>query len=322
MSLVYALLFSWSCINFLESGICILGSAAAIVAPKLTSRLTDTLHKSTLEAIRVLKTFDESDTPVPSRQELATMKFDFQAACASKSGLDAEGRDWSFTFRRVECLPSANRCLVRLYCNAKYRALHPRPHTVITRSVKFFAECPPFTSCQPIHLLAPNGQAPREEIGCVDDEDLEVDTVSAESSRAHPGLQNIHCGAPRQIPGPHYIVVAGQKTTDVVLTEQVLYPNGSAYPAPILFIRDTTNPFTFDRVFRRKASVASAQIEINQVKGKFQTRTFEFCMQLLPNTIANSAIFMYSLIKTSRAANRRPAHLKSISLVTNSSRTV
>lgn len=171
-----------------------------------------------------------------------------------------------------------------------YDRLRPGPDKTFSR------ECPAGTRCEAVfHINKDMSKGPTEEIACVDEENIVTETVNSKASTS--GTHQVHCGLSLALPGSHYRAAPAQKTIDVVLTEQVTYPNGTPYPAPLLYIRETTPPYASDRALRTDGSVVSALIELSSYRGNFIQKQFEFCMQMLPGHVATSVMFTYSFFQ-------------------------
>lgn len=162
-------------------------------------------------------------------------------------------------------------------------------------------ECPPNTICQPVQVADEIEGGQRIEVGCVGDNDVHTDVVTTPAFGDPYASDYFHCGDALQVPGPQFSAAAGQKTIEIVLTEQVKYPNGSSYQAPALYIHEKGGLLkSFDLVYRRDASVASAQIELGMYRGRWQTREFEFCIKFRPSKVATSVVFVYSFLQLHR----------------------
>lgn len=219
---------------------------------------------------------------------LARYKLDLRALCPSLNGW-YQGILRTYWLIIVECdIKSGNPRQIKITCGSQFQAHF---HGITTRSANkyFHPLCPEGTVCQAVYRINQKGQGPDEEIGCADEEDVVEETVS--TGRSEPP---VHCSLTLAIPSSQSRAALGQKTFDVVLTEQVTYPNGTAYIAPLLYIRDMSNPNGWDRTLRRDASVASAVIQVGTYRDNFVTKEFKFCVQMLPGHLVSSILFTYS----------------------------
>lgn len=249
---------------------------------------------------------------VPFSQSLQSGKrIDFETLCIGKNGWDKAGKYWRHLYKDAQCLPqSGDPRLFKLTCSKAFRINDQANAEHSLPDVTFHVDCPIDTTCQTVFGINPREGGPLERAGCVEENDLVQETVHSDPTRT---IQFIHCGLPLQLPGPHYRAVPGQQKIDVVLTEQVQYLNGSAYPAPLISIRDTTNTKPVDRVLKYNTNGASALIELGTYRGKFASKTFEFCVQMLPGHVISSVIFRYSFFTVDLHHGRIVRRLKPVS---------
>lgn len=275
---------------------------------------TQSVKKSVVSAPQrkwdhTMSTFQSPSIP-PFSQSLVDDNLDFEALCAQHNGW-VEHRNWQYWFKKARCVPtSGNPRLVMLTCRGVYRVINPSNQR-LSRAYNgpdktLYPECPVGTICQMVVKISQGLGGPQEEIGCVDPRDLVREIVRSDPEKSD---QEVHCSLTLQLPGAHYRAAPGQQKIDLVLTEQVQFPNGSAYPAPLLYIRDISDPRNFDRALRRDTNVASAEVEIGVYKGRFLSKTFEFCMQILPGHAISSAIFTYSFFQVSSHHGRVSSNL-------------
>lgn len=242
----------------------------------------------------------------PFSQTLATYTINFEAVCVSKGGSDGYGRRWRMSYHKSQCDTSTdNRRLLKVTCTAQYTYQNRHINWREGRNRRYPYECPEGTVCQTIQLPNPEtGQ--REEVACVDEGDVRIDQVIPANSQADPNAPDVYCGLTLAMPGTVFTVKPGIQSIDIVLTEEALYHNGFPYPAPMLYIRDKTSRPGYNLVFRRDASVASTRITLRSIAGKFHTRKFQFCMQLLPGVTASAVTFSYAWFQTTSRHGRIP----------------
>lgn len=226
---------------------------------------------------------------------------DFKILCAENSGFqtgpEGEKQWWHYWYKTAECdVASGDPRRVKLTCGSLYRTFQVRRTiTHLDQPDKvFYPECPENTTCQNVFLPVQGEGGPEEKTGCVKKDDLVRETV-----RSNPLVedQEVHCSLSLRLPGSHYRALPGEQKINLVLTEQVRYPDGKPYPAALLYIRDTSSPKGFNRAWRQNADVASAVIELGTYRGNFVSKNFEFCMKMLPGHAISSVIFTYSFFK-------------------------
>lgn len=236
---------------------------------------------------------------------MVVKNYDWAGLCISKSGPGEDRRLWKSTFKKVECdHATGDPRRIKLTCEAQsrsYRSTEMTPEP----AKPFYYHCDEGFVYQSISLGNTLQGGLLEEVSCVDTQDVVRETVRSNTDAAH-GKQDVHCGFTLQIPGSQYRAAPGQKSIDLVLTEQVNFPDGRPYPAPLLYIHDKTSRWGFDPARRMGASVASAQIQIGVHRGQFHQREFEFCMQMLPRIAISSVIFTYSFFRVELHHGRLP----------------
>lgn len=216
------------------------------------------------------------------------------------SGIEPEtGIQWHRSFFHARCDPTKfDKRLYFLTCHSLYKAPPDYAREYHTGDEGWDHYCPENTICQDIFRINPEGEGPRETIACVDESEVRIEEVSAaDAVHTVSGTPNLHCGHPASLPGTYYSALSKQPL-DLILTEEVFWPNGSAYNAPVLLIHDRSSPLKFDRAFRTNAHVASAQIVLNSIAGKLESKTIDFCMRLWEGERRTEwVIFMYSWFK-------------------------
>lgn len=241
-------------------------------------------------------------------QSLDTTTLNFDSLCTSHDGTDAFERNWHHYFKTAECDRQSNDPRhVKYTCGVYFRRPYISNRAWPKPDKTFETDCPENTECQMLLLINPEEGGPLEEVGCVDRRDVVKETVWSDPNASNQGVQGVHCGLSLELPGSHYRAGPDQHKIDLVLTEQVQYPNGSAYPAPLLYIRDMSNPWKFYRAVRRDANVASTLVELGVYRGHFLSRKYEFCMQMLPGHTITAAIFSYSFFQVTLHHGRLPA---------------
>lgn len=246
-------------------------------------------------------------TPTPPLSPFSAMKpnvqYDYEAICEFYNGVDAYGRNWVHTFKDAECDPSeGDRQRIKIICASRYTEQGAKRRVSIARpDSNFFRHCPAGTICTKLLYRATQNSGPREEVVCVEQEQVRVQSVSTSQTNA----DDVYCGLTLRLPGDQYRPQPGQHSLNLVLTEEVMFPNGSAYPAPMLYIRDVTSRWGFDRAFQRDASAASAKITLTTFGGKIQTRFVQFCMQMMPGVAETSVVFMYTFFQDRSPRNGR-----------------
>lgn len=240
-------------------------------------------------------------------QSLASNKNVFGRFCYGFNGEGAaERKMWHHWFKKAECDRSnGDRRAIKLTCGSQWREFGSPQWNLADDKVVRYA-CEERTYCSERIFINDTEGGPVQEVECVDEENVKTETVSSKPDAAHHGHPNLHCGLDLQIPGTHYRAVPGQKSMHIILTEEVYYPNGQPYSASQLYIREKSNKYGLDPVFRQGASVASLQIEVGFYRGQWQQREFEFCMQMLPGLAVSSVIFTYSFFKVDLQHGRVP----------------
>lgn len=229
---------------------------------------------------------------------LVRYELNLRSICREEDGPDAEGRYWEHYFIDAECdLKSRNPRRIKLTCGSQVRNGAGTGTIRSGPNVEVYPECPIPTVCHAVYLMTPPvlGRGPKENIGCIAEKDLVKQTVTSKASKS--GDQKVHCGLSLSLPGPHYRARPGQMAIDLVLTEQVTYPDGTPYPAPLLFIRDKSDPYHMDRAVRKGGDVTSLIVELGTYRGNFISKQYEFCMQMLPGHFTSSVIFSYAFFQ-------------------------
>lgn len=240
------------------------------------------------------------------KDELARYELDFQYLCEAADVQDPDGKIWKHFYLKAVCdVRSGNPRQIKLTCSAYYKYHDERSKRYRGDDKQHYPECSLGTVCQAVFIPQDNGAPPKEEAGCVDEADLVKETLTSKASTS--ASQKVHCGLSLSLPGHDYAVAPGQKAIDLVLTEQVTYPDGTPYPAPLLFIRDKSDPYHMPRSQRQHASVTSLAVELGTYRGHFVQKQFEFCMQMLPGHFGSSVIFTYSYFQTRLHHGRVPA---------------
>lgn len=252
-----------------------------------------------------LSTSRATATPSVSQTLQPAQELNYEELCIQEGGWDSFRRLWRYWFKDAKCYTeSKDPQLVRLTCGRFYQYFGlSRPVTHPMPDKDIFPRCPEGTICQPVILINKGEGGPLERAGCVALKDIVKETVRSDPLAEN---QKVHCGLSLQLPGPYYIGVPGEQKINVVLTEQVQYLDGSSYPAPLLYIRDTSNSQSIDRAWRQHASVASTVIELGIYRGHFVSKNFEFCMQMLPGHTISSVIFTYSFFNVFLQHSRIP----------------
>lgn len=236
--------------------------------------------------------------PIPSFSPFSHMMVDeyvdTPAICAEYNGKDEQKVRWHYTWVRAECdEESGNPRRFKVTCFAEFTLPRCRSSTVYGERT-FPRQCPPNKICRRTTYIHEGDAGPRTDIMCSDTNQIRVEEVSASSSRPHGAEQDVHCGLSLALPGSQYRAAPSGHQYDLIMTEEVLYPNGSAYPAPVLFIRDKTSRYGYDRVLREHASVASTSVMFQSVRGKIQPRTYQFCMRMMPGRPHSWVTFIYA----------------------------
>lgn len=239
--------------------------------------------------------------------ELAIHQFDWAAECILFNGEDAQHHDWRYTFIKAECTshPDGHLRAVKITCEARYRAI-PGNHIWQVADLTLTRLCPVGTRCMSTTFIATGDGGPDEKLVCVDEQNIVEETVNAKDKEASSSHQDIHCGLELRLPGDHYRAKPGQQPIEVILTEQVLNIDGSPYEAPVLYIRDKSNPYkVYDRTFRQHASVASTIVEIGVYRGNFVQKAYQFCMIMAPSYVAKSVMFAYAFLEVEHLRHGR-----------------
>lgn len=264
-------------------------------APKIATAVSNELKATAVQITEPETSTNASQIASSSfDQSLVTSIINFQAVCEYHNTQDSEGRTWKYTFNRADCDASTgSRRLMKITCYTRFIERDNPRYSISAADRTFSYVCPVNTVCARIRLVSVLNPRGWWEIACVDEAEMHIDSVVADTSTTNS--IGVHCGLSLAIPGTQYKVKPGIDSIDLILTEEVRYPDGSPYPAPQLFIREESSRWgKLNRVYTQQSSVASAQVTLTSVRGKFQTRTFQFCMQLMPGMAGPSAIFMYS----------------------------
>lgn len=231
----------------------------------------------------------------PFTQTMVDIYIDTSAVCAEHDGPDERGWDWHHEFVKAECdtewgFPH----VYKVTCESEYKLPRRNAKTYRYGEKVFPRPCPPGTFCRAAEYMGEGDTGLRTNIICSDNNQITVEEVSSSAGTAESTTNKVHCGRDLWLPASRYRAAPSGQQFDLIMTEQVLFPNGSAYPASVLFIRDKTSRYGYDRVLRQHASVAASSVTFQSVRGKIQPRLYQFCMQMMPGKPHAWVTFMYS----------------------------
>lgn len=242
------------------------------------------------------------DPPIPPDADFINM----EALCEGFDKKD-HGRNWEYKYRfaRARCQPDhGDRRAYDLTCTVTIKKASFYAFSTVSEST-FRYVCDEHYVCQNWDYTSMDFVR-KQDIMCVPESEVNTEHVHvAEAVPGTPTKGELHCTRAQLVPSsPHY---ATSKGINFVVTEEVLWLNGSAYPAPILLIHDKSSPFSFDRVLKKGASVASADMTLGPAgPNRIQQRKLQFCVELLPGRRDFWVIFMYSWWRSAGRRSRIP----------------
>lgn len=211
--------------------------------------------------------------------------------CTERTGQDPRTKTrWHFTFKSARCVRLfGNRRFYRVTCKTQYRQWPVYQREFTEDDSHFSNSCPERQICQDV------SENNVDTIECVDEETVgTVPVRAAEVVHGAAGEADMFCADTLTLPGPHYKPV-GRQPMNMVLTEEVFWPNGTAYDAPLLLIHDQSASWKgLDRAWRRNTNIASALVTFEWVRGKLQEKKIQFCMKMKNARRNDMVIFMYS----------------------------
>lgn len=227
---------------------------------------------------------------------------DFKGYCEAK-GVKYETYKGSqvklaYRFNMARCLPGLGPKQYIVTCD-QYRRVKQSRHD-IPGNLKpglFLETCPEKYTCHNVDSVMADGTT-NYSIICVEDPDVKVEWIhEAEAIPGSPTTGLMHCAKDEWVPSASY-PAAPMEGLSLVVTEEALYPNGSAYKSPSMRIHDKTSPFpyNFDRVWRRNVNVASALIVLAANHGRLQQKRLQFCFEIVKQRREFFVVFVYSWI--------------------------
>lgn len=210
------------------------------------------------------------------------------ALCPEHDYKDIFGFPRTYTFLKAHCIGPSKPRRFLLYCQER-SVSWPHFNSIAERVEKFWHMCPRATTCHNWNIPIYEGLeevGKYEDIECVPNSMVKIDNLAGVAARPSLHGPYVHCTEPQEIPGPSMQHVPWNPTgTELILTEEVTWSNGSNYVSPLLFIHDKTSKlFEFDRASRQFDSVVSAEIQVRPVRGRIPPRMIEFCMRLAVKT--------------------------------------
>lgn len=218
---------------------------------------------------------------------------DTSAECRKQNHVDAYGFSRVYTFSAARCDSDVRPNRYKLYCNEKSIEFQfPNFKHVERRNVIFLKTCPKKLYCQNFEEPIWNEDGTRysedlRDIECLPLRKKKIENLEGVARRPWIHGPDVHCSKPIEVPGSgaemtqEHWSAAG---TNMILTEQLSWANGSEYKSPLLFIHDKTGRKEFDWNLKKDDSVVSAEIEVMPVRGRIPSRLIEYCMKLAHNT--------------------------------------
>lgn len=224
---------------------------------------------------------------------------DHKAFCESKFRFNSPQRGWKtkFTFKKARCDrygPSTRQYTVT--CDSSFRTYGSKwDH--LGEPEDFVNQCPKKFSCLDVDHYDLAGHRV-ETVICVEEVDVAIEWIlEAEAIPGSPTTGLMHCSPEQWVPTTSH-PGAPSKGVEVVLTEEAIYPNGSAYKSPNMLIHDKTSPYPVDRVWRQNVHVASAKINIIADHGRLQRRRIQYCMEIVSQRRDFFVIFLHAWTMT------------------------
>lgn len=269
-------------------------------------------HHMTSQELQAVLANKASTNTLKPRNDMYPINVNTKGICVSHDGYK-DGVPVKYVWIKAECdTETGNPRMYKVTCSEQFPVRGTQFMTRFGDNREFRDECPIRTICQTwIQRKDHADKGLKIDIECVPISNVVVDSVHSEASAVHPDSESVFCHDTISLPDSDSddSVTSPYRPFSMVLTEQTFYPNGSRYKAPILFIRDKTTSFDYDRVLTRDASVASAQINFFPYHGKLQRRKFEFCMQMQAHHPGSWVIFMFSWFKINQQQHRVPAQI-------------
>lgn len=215
------------------------------------------------------------------------------AWCAIYTGTDkSSGFVYKYSFVRARCdRAGGDLRRFKVTCDLTLS----RPPLSPPRSVgpgEFIGWCPMNTICVDWDYETMS-RTKKEEIHCEPREQVNLDRLHI--SEAIPGSHaEMYCSSEQQVPHSKY-ALGSSKGLHLIVTEVALWPNGSAYNAPIMLIHDKTSPSKFDRAVSKNDHVVSTDILLRSIgRNQVQQKQLQFCVELVPGRREFWVILMYS----------------------------
>lgn len=210
----------------------------------------------------------------------------------------------TFIYKEARCAlgPPSRQYLVTCDTIIRY---YKSKHQRTGEPEKFVDQCPPNYLCQNTNTYDENLNEIQSVI-CVESEDVVIEWIhQAEKLPGSPTTGLMHCTPEQWIPSSSH-PMAPAEGVDVVLTEEVIYPNGSAYKSPLMLIHDKSHPYPLDPVWRRDVSIASAMLSVLSDHGRLQRKRIQFCFEIVPQKRDFILIFMNSWMLVKHRRGRIP----------------
>lgn len=222
--------------------------------------------------------------------------------CTEMDNRDEEGWDWKFKFIEARCKPTKGDLRkFTVTCSSLYATPHARQTWRPSQDVDTSDVCPEEYVCQNWDRETMDFKKIRD-IECVHQSEVSTKVVTVGKvihdtrSKKSSTTQN-YCTNPENVPeSSDYGARVPWKGVNLVVTEEVYWPNLTEYQAPALYIHDKSKSlFEFDRVLERNAHVASAEIVLQPIgPSRIQQKQLQFCIDLLQGNQEIWIILMYS----------------------------
>lgn len=213
--------------------------------------------------------------------------------CDEYSGEDLISRwEYKFTFARARCTPDdgdlrkfAVTCDLTIKKPPYFREKSEKPRD-------FISWCPEEYVCQDWDYKNID-EVDKQDVHCIPQAQVNLEKLHI--AEAVPGSHGkLHCSRDELVPSTSH-VAGSSRGLNLIVTEKVIWPNGSDYTAPILLIHDKTLPFGFDRVFKRNAHFATTDLLVRSTgRDQVQQRKLHFCVELIPGRREFWVVLMYS----------------------------
>lgn len=201
--------------------------------------------------------------------------------CRTHDSIDEHGFPVRFTWRSAGCISTRPRSF-SLICHES-RALPPH-HNIWGRVGYhvFTHTCPDSMECVNWSIRRYDGTF-HKDVYCVGYEVKKTDEMVGVALNPRIHGPEVHCTPQTDIPGTRDYIPTNEQS-DMILTEELSWANGSEYKSPFLFIYDTTTNFKFDRIIREDSSIVSTSLEVVPTRGRIPQRKMQFCAKLAHRT--------------------------------------